>query len=272
MKRFLFVATLGISMFALPPAFGSDGYVTGNVNLRAGPDSSYPRVAMLGAGTSVVIEGCVDGWSWCDVSTNNHRGWVAGSFLQEEYQGRRVLIPEYGVQIGIPVVSFVFGTYWDNNYRNRSWYGHRERWSHIRPQYRPIASHGNWRDNRHDNSESHSSYGPRHRTGDESRRSRQPDVATARPSYPNRPMKSVTTRQPVAAQSRPAERYAHRAKPAARDGAGSRASAPRAAVAHRAPQPRIAAEHKAAETSAARKQRPEKPAPEKKDDNGKDRR
>jgi len=36
--------------------------VLGDVNLRAGPDSSYPSVAMLSVGTLVVMEGCVDGW------------------------------------------------------------------------------------------------------------------------------------------------------------------------------------------------------------------
>ena len=37
-----------------------------NVSLRAGPDSSYPTVVGLRAGTPVSIAGCVDGWSWCD--------------------------------------------------------------------------------------------------------------------------------------------------------------------------------------------------------------
>jgi hypothetical protein len=52
MKRtFLSVA---LSLAAVP-AFAADGYVTGNVNLRAGPDVSYPSVDMLRAGTSVVM-------------------------------------------------------------------------------------------------------------------------------------------------------------------------------------------------------------------------
>ena len=54
---------------------------------------------MLPAGAEVAIAGCVDGWAWCDVAAGNNRGWVAGSFLQEEYRGQRVLVPEYGVRI-----------------------------------------------------------------------------------------------------------------------------------------------------------------------------
>jgi len=137
MKRILCTTALLFSIFALRPAFGGDGYVTGDATLRAGPDRSYPNVAMLPAGAEVVIEGCVDGWSWCDVTAGNDRGWVAGYLLQEEYEGRRVRIPEYGVRIGIPVIAFVFGTYWDDNYRNRAWYGERDQWRRITPRHHP---------------------------------------------------------------------------------------------------------------------------------------
>ncbi|MDR3446701.1 MULTISPECIES: SH3 domain-containing protein [unclassified Dyella] len=139
MKRFHSITALGFSMFVFVSAMAADGYVTGQVDMRAGPDSSYPGVVTLGAGTEVSIQGCVNGWSWCDVITGGDRGWVAGNDLQEDYQGQRVLIPSYGVKIGIPIITFVFGTYWDNYYRNRPWYGQREHWSHVTPNYRPVA-------------------------------------------------------------------------------------------------------------------------------------
>lgn len=176
MTRILSTATVGLFVSTL--AVAADGYLTGNVNLRAGPDRGYPSVAMLSIGTRVAIEGCVDGWSWCDVAAGNDRGWVAGNFLQEDYHGQRVLVPAYGVQIGIPIVSFVFGTYWDDHYRNRSWYGNRQHWSQIRPQYQPMAV----RDG-----------APR--PADESRRSA---VATVRPSQKSRSSNTVV-RQQVAA-------------------------------------------------------------------------
>ena len=96
----------------------------------------------MSAGSAVAIEGCIDGWSWCDVEAGDNRGWVPGGYLQEQYGGQLVLVPDYGVQIGIPIVAFVFGTYWDNYYRNRPWYGQRERWSHFAPQYRSMSSRG----------------------------------------------------------------------------------------------------------------------------------
>jgi uncharacterized protein YraI len=163
MKRTLLSLALSLSCFATA-AVAADGYVTGNVNLRAGPDVSYPSVDMLPAGTSVAIYGCVDGWSWCDVSNGSDRGWVAGGFLQEVYEGRRVFVADYGVRIGIPIVSFVFGTYWADHYRGRSWYGNRDRWSHIQPHYRPIVAHGGSHYDSHHDSHgySHAPHAPVH--------------------------------------------------------------------------------------------------------------
>jgi uncharacterized protein YraI len=139
MKTTLLAGALGLSLFASAAALAATGYVVQSVSLQAGPDASYPSVGMLGAGTTVVIEGCINGWSWCDVGTPNGRGWVSGNDLQEDFQGRRVFVPEYGERIGIRFVSFEFGSYWDNNYRNRPWYGERERYRGFRPLYRPIV-------------------------------------------------------------------------------------------------------------------------------------
>jgi uncharacterized protein YraI len=136
MKRMNLMAVAALSLFTSASAFASGGYVRGNVQMYAGPDYGYPGVFMLSAGSPVAIEGCIDGWSWCDVEVGDNRGWVPGGYLQEEYGGQLVLIPSYGVQIGIPIVTFVFGTYWNDYYRNRPWYGQRDRWSHFAPQYR----------------------------------------------------------------------------------------------------------------------------------------
>jgi uncharacterized protein YraI len=113
------------------------GYVTGNVNLRAGPDTSYPLIDLIPAGTGVNVQGCTDGWEWCDVIVSGNRGWVAGNYIEYVYQDQPVLLPSYGAQIGIPIVSFVIGTYWDSYYRNRPFYSQRNVWYHRRIVRRP---------------------------------------------------------------------------------------------------------------------------------------
>lgn len=259
MKRIHSITVLGFSLFAFASAMATDGYVTGQVNMRAGPDASYPSVVVLGTGTEVSIQGCVDGWSWCDVITGGNRGWVAGSYLQENYQGQRVLVPAYGVQIGIPIVSFVFGTYWDDNYRNRPWYGQREHWSQVRPNYRPVAARG---DDRHGASnEAHANErGARANDAGPSRTAyapamNEPRSATAQAA---KPAHHVATSPIVAAQHHAATAQ-HRAVPAGRSVAQARVAAPHAAPSHAAPAAR-----------AARPASPEKSAPreEKGDDKG----
>ncbi|OOG54504.1 SH3 domain-containing protein [Rhodanobacter sp. C03] len=135
MKRlaWLVLSSLALAIPALAQA--ADGFVTGNVNLRAGPDSEYPLILTVPVGTPVNIQGCTTGWEWCDVITMGTRGWVAGTFIQYQYQNQPVLVQEYGANIGIPIVSFVIGTYWSNYYSNRPFYRQRNVWYR-----RPIIS------------------------------------------------------------------------------------------------------------------------------------
>ena len=74
------------------------------------------------------VQGCTEGWEWCDVIAYGNRGWVAGNFVEYEYQDQPVLLPAYGAQIGIPIVTFVIGSYWENHYRSRPFYRERNRW------------------------------------------------------------------------------------------------------------------------------------------------
>ena len=134
MRHIAWLATL--PLLALPAlALAADGYTTGNVNLRAGPDPGYPLIDTIPAGAPLDIQGCTSGWEWCDVIFQDERGWVAGNFIQYDYNNQYVLVPQYGVQIGIPIVTFVIGTYWDSYYRNRPFYRERGRW-YARPMPR----------------------------------------------------------------------------------------------------------------------------------------
>lgn len=250
MKRILYAA-VGFSFFATTSAFAGGGYITGNVYLRAGPDTSYPSVTILQSGSPVAIEGCVDGWSWCDVSYGSDRGWVAGNYIQEEYQGQRVLVPAYGVQIGIPIVSFSFGPYWQDHYRNRSWYGNRERWSRFTPQYRPIenAHYG-------EHGYSHENYGNTHVESHTARtdfhandRQRQSAPVVTQSSYRGRANVDASQYRPVAT-TRPAERY-EGAKPVTHNVQNHAAPARAQVVETHAIQPRTVAQHKAVESKNA---------------------
>lgn len=114
-------------------AAAQNATTTRPVGLHAGPDGTYPLVAQLDADTPVQVMGCLDDWSWCDVSVEDNRGWVFAPAITYEYEGGYVPLYSYAPSLGIPVVVFSIGDYWDRNYHGRPWYAHRDEWVHREP-------------------------------------------------------------------------------------------------------------------------------------------
>ena len=122
-------------LYAPLATWAAEGWVVDDISLQAGPDPAYPSIVELAAGTPVSIEGCIDGWTWCDVVAGADRGWIPGTFLEEDYGGQRVVVIDYGPRIGIPIVGFTLGLYWDRHYHDRPFYAQRQTWTAkaIRP-------------------------------------------------------------------------------------------------------------------------------------------
>ncbi|RUM05228.1 SH3 domain-containing protein [Rhizobium chutanense] len=128
----LFVKIAAIGLLVLAPAIAqaAEGYSTANVNMRAGPSTRYPAVAVIPAGSSVEIRGCLSEVNWCDVEFYGGRGWVSGQYVQALYQQRRIYVgPQYYRPLGIPMIRFNVDNYWHRYYRNRDFYRERDRWS-----------------------------------------------------------------------------------------------------------------------------------------------
>jgi uncharacterized protein YraI len=137
------VAWCFCACLALPAiAAAQTAYLTTAVNVRAGPDSAYPVVVRVAPGAPLTVFGCLGDWSWCDVGAGPNRGWVYAKFLVYPYQSRRVPIIAYGPSLGLPIIAFSVGPYWDSYYRGRPWYVNRTYWEHrppppVRPSPRP---------------------------------------------------------------------------------------------------------------------------------------
>ncbi len=131
MKKFLMsLAAIG-AMFAAPTIADAAvrGEATANVNMRSGPSTRYPAVVVIPVGAPITIYGCMSNVNWCDVSFAGGRGWVSGNYIQTTYRSNRVYVaPNYYRGLGIPSVSFDVNTYWGRYYRDRDFYGDRDRW------------------------------------------------------------------------------------------------------------------------------------------------
>ena len=132
MKRLLYSLATAMLMLVPASAFAAQGYTVATVNMLAGPDPQYPLIYTLDAGTPVDVQGCTEGWQWCDVIAGGSRGWVAGPYIEYLYNNLPVFVSDYGARIGIPVVSFAIGAYWGRYYINRPFYRDRTRW-YARP-------------------------------------------------------------------------------------------------------------------------------------------
>jgi uncharacterized protein YraI len=127
--RHLIVAATFIGGLFVPAiAAAASAYTTDDVNMRAGPETGFPRIVTLPAGAAVTVYGCTYGWSWCDTGWRGLRGWVSARYLEYPYEGRRVYLPDYGDAVGLPIVTFRFEAYWDRWYSDRPWYRERDRW------------------------------------------------------------------------------------------------------------------------------------------------
>ena len=137
MLKLNFAVALCVLVGVSNAALGAQALTSKTVNLRAGPGKDYPLVARLPPNRNVNVLGCVNGYTWCDVSVaGNGRGWVYGGNLTALYQRRRVSLISYGAVVGFPVVVFSINSYWNDHYRQQQWYRERSRWSH-RPHFRP---------------------------------------------------------------------------------------------------------------------------------------
>lgn len=125
-----FGAAFGLLAISATPVFAAtvSGFATANVHQRSGPSTAYPPITVIPAGSSITIYGCLPDDSWCDVSWGPNRGWMSSLYLQVTYQSRRVSVRGYS---GIPFITFNFGSYWSSNYRNRSFYSQRSKWSNF---------------------------------------------------------------------------------------------------------------------------------------------
>jgi uncharacterized protein YraI len=136
----LFAPALAAALWVAPGISAAQqlAYAAKDVNLRAGPDRDYPVVAIARTGVALTVMGCLPDYRWCDVIVGASRGWVYAGNIAYPYQGATVPVLTYGALLGIGIVTFSIGSYWDDHYRYDPWYPQRPYWiERPRPIFRP---------------------------------------------------------------------------------------------------------------------------------------
>ncbi len=183
MRKYMLTAALVAIGLPMAPAMARtmNGYIVRTTVMRAGPDYDYPAVQRLRRDSGVTVHGCLRDWNWCDVSNRYDRGWVPRRDIVVSYNGRRRYI---GSSMGIIILSFSFGNYWDNNYRSRPFYSQRPRWEqHYNNSYQP-------------------SWGPRSTAPNATPQPRQPDTGRRQGGRPQGQAPVSSAPQVVAPQQR----------------------------------------------------------------------
>nr|WP_272210716.1 SH3 domain-containing protein [Marinicella sp. W31]MDC2876625.1 SH3 domain-containing protein [Marinicella sp. W31] len=149
MKHSRLFKTTGMAAALVLSAFQAqassvDAYTTSNVNLRAGPSTSYPSITVVPAGATLSNYGCLADYSWCDVSYSSNRGWVSANSIEIVYQDQRqTMSPGVAFAAGITITAFS-EAYWNNHYRSYPWYPNWNRYA-LPPRPRPYLPPPGWR-------------------------------------------------------------------------------------------------------------------------------
>src|SRR3954471_12496167 len=136
-SRQLRVAIGALALSISCTALAENALTIDTASVRAGPDDSYPEVAVLDAESPIQVMGCLDDWSWCDVTFDGNRGWLYSPDITFEYEGGYVPFYTYAPAFSVPVVAFTVDAYWGRYYHDRPWFRERDQWAHRAIEHRP---------------------------------------------------------------------------------------------------------------------------------------
>lgn len=147
-KSLLFAAVLGTAALAIPSIAQAQSFVRvqQQAPVFAGPGYQYPQVGMTQWNQNLRLYGCLQEIAWCDVQMGYTRGWIDADNLLV-YRGHQPYsLYQSRSWFTYPIISFIFGDYWDRHYRHSSWYGQRHHYSNW--DWRRNSHH--WNDRRND--------------------------------------------------------------------------------------------------------------------------
>ena len=105
-SKFILSAATGALLAMTGAALAQSTVVaTTDLNVRAGPGPRNQIVGVLGAGQSVMLDGCMQGSKWCVVAFDGGQGWVYSDYLTGDFGGRQVVLTQRPANSGVRIVE-----------------------------------------------------------------------------------------------------------------------------------------------------------------------
>jgi uncharacterized protein YraI len=104
-KKILGLSVIGVLMTTAAMAETQASAWT-DLNLRAGPGPYYQILGVIPANETVVVEGCLEGATWCKVSYGEAHGWAAGNYLTATVEDAPVALNVAGPTVVLETVTY----------------------------------------------------------------------------------------------------------------------------------------------------------------------
>ena len=99
------LATLAVFAIAAPVAAATVAIATTPLNIRSGPGPQYPVIGAIAANSQAVVNGCIQGSLWCQVSFGRVQGWVYSQYLRTSVAGAPPVVLSQRAA-SVPVVTY----------------------------------------------------------------------------------------------------------------------------------------------------------------------
>ena len=99
------LATLAVFAIAAPAAAATVAVATTPLNIRSGPGPQYPVIGAIAANSQAVVNGCIQGSLWCEVSFGRVQGWVYSQYLRTSVAGAAPVVLSQRAA-SVPVVTY----------------------------------------------------------------------------------------------------------------------------------------------------------------------
>ena len=109
MKNIMKIGIVSVTaLVTAAPAFAQSSEVVAvtDLNIRMGPGAQFDVVGMIPGGETAIVEGCLDGQSWCRVAFDDTTGWSFSDYLVVDMNEQAVALTTRPEVIEINTVTY----------------------------------------------------------------------------------------------------------------------------------------------------------------------